>query len=227
MALQTRRDSYNTSEQTLSSLVTLCADCPKFCHERTERVVENRSRAPRGWEPQFTAVAEERRKEDCGLCESYCRRVASVCPTPTAIERFEALGYKEAARRSAAEDGLPTVQQMSRCENAVAEFSRVLFLLAHKPSKVAFEDVDPKTGANMSEEGAGAGEPTEVHKKVLRGGSIDDAILKRWSTARRGRAEMEELGVVRSAEETAMLKQERDRQSALESPNTRGTTPRW
>ncbi|RNF02367.1 ribosomal P protein AGP2beta-1 [Trypanosoma rangeli] len=224
MALQTRRDSYNTSQQTLSSLVALCTDCPKFCHERTERVVENSSRAPRGWESQFMAVAEQRRSEERALCERYCHRVASVCPAPTDIERFEALGYKEVTQRSALE-GLPTVQQMSRCENAASEFSRVLFSLAHKPSKVSFDNVDPKTGAKVTEEGEG--EATEVHKKVLSGGSIDDAILKRWSTARRGRADMEELGVIRSAEETARLKHERDRELVVESSNARGTTPRW
>ncbi|RNC38102.1 ribosomal P protein AGP2beta-1 [Trypanosoma cruzi] len=225
MTLQTRRDKYDTSQLTLSSLVALCADCSSFFLERTARVLDNQSRAPKGWENQFAAVAKQRRQEDCELCERYCHRVSSVCPDSKDIEHFEALGYKEVARRTSL-DGLPTVQQMSRCENAVSEFSRVLFSLAHKPSKVAFEDVDPKSGLKKSEEG-GDGEPTELHKKVLSGGSIDDAILQRWSTARKGRAEMEEMGVLRSAEETASLRQELGRQRSEEYIKTRGTTPKW
>ncbi|KEG14381.1 ribosomal P protein AGP2beta-1 [Trypanosoma grayi] len=170
------------------------------------------------------AVAEQRRKEDYNLCERHCLRVASVCPTPSSIENFNAIGHNKVAQLSRM-DGLPTIQQMSRCEHAVFDFSKVLFSLAHKPSKVVFENIDPKTGVKASEEPDG--EPTEVHKKVLSGWSVDEAILRRWSTARRERTEMEGLGVLRSAEETSIFKEELERQKAEEAVKARATTPKW
>ncbi|ORC90679.1 putative ribosomal P protein AGP2beta-1 [Trypanosoma theileri] len=224
MALQSHKDNYNTNGLTISSLVALCSDCSKLCLERTERVIENKSRAPRGWEKEYMTVAQERRKEDYNLCEVHCQRVASVCPISSDIDRFYALGYKKVAQLNDL-NGLPSIQQMSRCERAAFDFSNVLFSLAHKPSKVVFETVDPKTGVKT--EDREDGEPSEVHKKVLAGGSVKDEILRRWSTARRGREDMEELGVLRSIKDSSIFKEELERQKEEEAIKSRGTTPKW
>ncbi|KAG8340420.1 hypothetical protein ERJ75_000740200 [Trypanosoma vivax] len=220
MALKLNKDSFEAREVSLTSLVALCADCRELCLRQTERVMENRSRAPRGWDNEYKLVAEERRKEDYHLCEHSCIRVAVACPALDALERFEALGYRKAAQIGV-QDGLPSVQQVSRCEQAAAGLSRVLFTLAHKPSKVMFEKANPKTGQQFEEE---AGESAVAQKPLASSRSIDEAILNRWSPSARGQKEMEGLGFIRSKTEASNHKRDTD----VESPGeAKGTVPKW
>ncbi|CBH12016.1 ribosomal P protein AGP2beta-1, putative [Trypanosoma brucei gambiense DAL972] len=220
MALQLNKDKYNTNELSMASLVALCSDCKRLCVEKTGRMVENMSRAPRGWEEEYTSAAEKRRGEDFELCHSRCLRVTSVCPSPTALEWFESLGYRRVAEMSPT-DGIPTIQQVSRCEYALTDFTNVLFSLAHKPSKVMFDKVNPKTGERLDREVGG--ESSDIKKPVLGAGSIDEAILNRWSSPKRGRRDMEDLGLIRSPHDSTQFKRELERQDM----KVGGTTPRW
>ncbi|CCD12021.1 unnamed protein product [Trypanosoma congolense IL3000] len=225
MALQLNKDKYGTNEFNMSSLVALCSNCASLCLERTERAMENMSRAPRGWEAEYTAVARERQREDLTLCQSHCARVASVCPAPEALERFEAVGHRTAVEKPVA-DGLPTLQQVSRCEHALMDFTQVLFSLAHKPSKIVFEKLNPKTGERLDDEVSG-GAAAGSEKSVLSGRSFDETILNRWSSSKREHEEMEKLGIVRSPADAASLKRKLERQGEEQSTEKKGTTPRW
>lgn len=155
------------------------------------------------------------------------------------------------------QDDERSVQALSRCENAAARFSKVLFAIAQKPSKVSFESVDPKTGKRMVgdldalDKDAGSSNPPETAeadrsatgKKQMDKQAIHDEILRRWSTSRRERSAMEELGVIQTEEGIQQKKQEIIRQqqqgaqqrtvptSATEqsesSSGSGGTVPRW
>jgi CelD/BcsL family acetyltransferase involved in cellulose biosynthesis len=165
----------------------------------------------------------------------------------------------------------PTSQELTRCGNAAERFSRVLFAIAQKPSKIHFDNVNPKTGAkmaeiqelveeldgvanpsaaaavaatNVSKEVAAATASSPAGKKPLDKQTAHNEILKRWSTSRRERTNMEELGVIHTHEDTQKLKQElqlkeaqEQRQrllgansgsgSSRESGDSSGTVPKW
>mmetsp|Transcript_70011 Transcript_70011/g.81633 ORF Transcript_70011/g.81633 Transcript_70011/m.81633 type:complete len:252 (+) Transcript_70011:50-805(+) len=251
MPLIVSRDSLESKQTTLVGLVELCQDCVSYCREKTERYLENRSRAPRGWETEYEAIAAERRKEDAEKCEAACRLVQRGCPTVEKLQAYDA--YYESMRQSRSSTAagvpppsLPTIQEVSRCEHAAERFASVLFAISQKPTKVHFDSVNPKTGEMMREgadeeassaDGAVAGDASKVAaaaraagKKPMDKAAIQDEILKRWSTSRRERINMEELGVIRTGEETMALKQQmaRDQQMAdRKTAEESGTVPKW
>lgn len=223
MALREHKDSYDFKVFSLSSFVAQCSNCQKLCLEKTERMIDNRSRAPRGWDTLFKAVAEERRNEDFDLCETKCLHLARVCPEAHVIESYEkAVGAKQNPALLAKEFSL---QEMSRCENAADTFSKVLFSVTHKPSKVSFDQGKDQV-ASEKPGSPSDGAPTEVHRKVLEGSkSIDNEILRRWSKSRQDRLNMEEQGILRSEKDVAELR--RSHRKADEETGASGTTPRW
>lgn len=222
MALQENRDSYEAKALSLSDFVVQCADCHQLCLEKTARVVENRSRAPRGWDSIFNSVAEERRSEDLDQCESRCRYLHTACPSRDKVLQYEqvlAAAAPQSRRRVPPDASL--LQEASRCEHAVETFSNALFVLAHKPSKVSFTTNDPKTGTAKYDE-AHDGAPTEAHRKVLEGAkNIDGEILRRWSKARNDRLNMEQQGIVRAPGASASA------DSGSSGSPSSGTTPTW
>ncbi|KAK7195415.1 ribosomal P protein AGP2beta-1 [Novymonas esmeraldas] len=222
MALQENKDSYAVKALSLSEFVLQCTDCHQLCLEKTARVVENRSRAPRGWDSVFHSVAEERRTEDLELCESRCRDVHSVCPSQDRVRQYEqVLAAASLKAAKGTPPSPPLLQDASRCEHAVEVFSNVLFALTHKPSKVSFAAKDPQTG-NIKYDESHDGAPTEAHRKVLEGAkNIDNEILRRWSKARQDRLNMEEQGIVRPAGTTAVP------QVPTDASASSGTAPRW
>lgn len=210
-------------EVTLSEMVALCQDCSKMCWEKTSRVVENVSRAPRGWEDVFKSVAEERRREDNEVCVKFCTLVKTSCPASSQVAAYEKVDFKK-VKKGSYPAGVPSIQEMTRCEHAVEKFTNVLFTLAHKPSKVSF-GAGSTPEQDASGDGKGKNEPpTEAHRKVLEGAKVDDEIVRRWSAARQGRIHMEEQGVVRTPQAAEAFKQELKQQDRAEKG---GTTPRW
>lgn len=254
MPLIVSKDSLESRPTTLTGLVELCQNCVAYCAERTERYLANRSRAPRGWEAEYEAIAAERRKEDTEKCESACRLVQRGCPTVERLKAFDDNQESLRSRRSAPSSSvasmessnLPTIQEMSRCEHAAERFASVLFAISQKPTKVHFESVNPKTGEVMKEGadddasspgGAVGGDASKVAAAALAAGkkpfdkaAIQDEILKRWSTSRRERINMEELGVIRTGEETMALKQQMAKEQQLaerKAAEESGTVPKW
>lgn len=281
MPLHVSRDSYESKQVTLADLVDLCRDCTKYCFERTERLLSNRGHAPRGWEKEYAEVANERRSQDMDLCMSACTALPRSCPSVERLRAFEALdgttphppteakqvepksssGVLGLFRKSKSESAapvvpleLPTTQELSRCGNAAEKFSRVLFAIAQKPSKVHFDNINPKTGEKAAEmdevvaELAGVAnasastvkkevaEATASVKKPLDKKTAHDEILKRWSTSRRERTNMEELGVIQTHDDTQRLKQElqlketqaKQKADAGQSQGaSSGTVPKW
>ncbi|CUG91088.1 ribosomal P protein AGP2beta-1, putative [Bodo saltans] len=300
MPLHVSRDSYESKQVTLADLVELCKDCTKYCLEKTERLVSNRGHAPRGWEKEYEEVANERRSQDLELCTTACTAVPRSCPSVEQIRAFERGQFHGATqpeskdtagsqksggvlglfRRNSKNEPIapepvvplvaPTNQELGRCENAAERFSRVLFAIAQKPSKVHFDNVNPKTGVKMAEiqelvdevdvvanpalaaskkdvksEVAAATASSQIVKKPLDKQTAHNEILKRWSTSRRERTNMEELGVIHTHDETQKLKQEmqlkeaqeqRERllgrsgkqdESSQEQGGSSGTVPKW
>lgn len=227
MALQSNHDSHATKEVGVSDIAAMCNDCTTMCWEKTARIVNNVSRAPRGWEKLFKSVAEERRLEDQVVCEAFCERVRATCPVTDRIIAYEKVDLRKIKKGAAYPEGVPSVQDMTRCEHAVEQFSNLLFTLAHKPSKVSFA-----TGGASEAPAAAAGDtgdaapPTEAHRKVLEGGKVDDEIVRRWSAARQGKLHMQAQGILRTEDGAKEFKQELKDQEKREAAN-RGTTPRW
>lgn len=183
MTLRTHSETLETKGLSLAEMVQFSTDCSSLCWDKTERVVENTSRAPRGWEYIFKSVAKERREEDYSKCTSVCALVQKACPEPSRIEKYEHLiAEKRRFQGRQVPEGVPTIQEISRCEHTVELFAQLLFSLAHKPTKVAFEvnsgqeDPSPPCG----------GAPTEAHRKVLEGSArnIEEEIAKRWKRNR-------------------------------------------
>lgn len=226
MALQENKDSFNAQALSLSEFVAQCADCHKLCLEKTARVVENRSRAPRGWDSVFDSVAAERRSEDLDLCESRCQYMQTSCPSKERVEGYEPALAATSQRGKKTKVDPAVLQEASRCEHAVQTFSNVLFALAHKPSKIAFAtNKDLRTGSDKYDE-TQDGAPTEAHRKVLEGAkNIDSEILRRWSKARQGRLHMEEQGIVQSPGNTPSSTNSGAPPPSSSGPT--GTTPTW
>ena len=68
------------------------------------------------------------------------------------------------------------------CENTSAEFAQVLFMLAHKPTKVSFNSIDPKSGDSFDPEtGAWTASKTNI--------DYDKVIKDKWNTAVHANAE--------------------------------------
>lgn len=222
MALQNNKDSFQTKALSLPEFVLQCSDCHKLCLEKTARVVENRSRAPRGWDSLFDSVAAERRSEDLDMCEKRCQYMQTVCPSKEKVQEYEKVLDVALQRGKKAKADPSFLQEASRCEHAVEMFSNVLFALAHKPSKVVFVTTkDPHTGEEKYDESKD-GAPTEVHRKVLEGAkNIDEEILRRWSKARQGRLGMEEQGIVQKPGNTVP-----GAEPSAPSGSS-GTTPSW
>lgn len=253
MPLLVTRDRLDSNHVTLSGIVTLCKDCVSYCLEKTERVMANKSRAPRGWEKEYLEIAEARRTEDSRLCVDACQLLPRSCPSVERLiahekyedERAVYLQEKKKNPRTrmlppVAPEELPSVYEMSRCENAAERFSKVLFAISHKPSKVHFDSVNPKTGEKMEDDtdvidpalaAATAGASTaKKSTNTMDKNAINDEILKRWSTSRRERMNMEELGVIRTGEETQKLKEEMMKKKAQEEKDKlmgSGTLPKW
>ncbi|KAG5472595.1 hypothetical protein LSCM1_04001 [Leishmania martiniquensis] len=183
MALQENKDSYEVKALSLSEFVLQCSYCHQLCLEKTARVVENSSRAPRGWESVFHSVAEERRSEDLGLCESRCKYMHDVCPSQAKVQKYEeALAAAAPKARKSTPPSASVLQEASRCEHAVEAFSSVLFALAHKPSKVSFPTKGPQEGTTYGE--LRDGPPTEAHRKALEGvKKAQNVTLSGWSKA--------------------------------------------
>ncbi|CAD2213683.1 ribosomal P protein AGP2beta-1 [Angomonas deanei] len=268
MALQSHKDSFRLKELSLGDMVGLTDDCTQLCRGRTERIVENRSRAPRGWEKVFYNVAAERRDEEFATCLEKCQHVQRSCPESTKLKEAE-IAFEEhpptkksggwfsfgSKKDTTSNATLPashvnsayaafSLMQMSRCEHALEDFSAELFTIAHKPSKVSFQGKDPATGEvkdsgdiapPVTGKGAtpSADPPSEAHRKVLEGGkagqtaasALDDAIMQRWSTARKGKMALEEQGYLRSEEEAKAMKQKDYHPSQQQGQS--GTTPKW
>jgi hypothetical protein len=222
MALQYNRDSFKTKALSLSEFVLQCTDCHKLCLEKTARVVENRSRAPRGWDSLFDSVAAERRSEDLDMCESRCQYMQTTCPASEKVHEYEKVLTAAAERAKKVKTDPSLLQEASRCEHAVEMFSNALFALAHKPSKVAFSTTKDLRTGNTKYDEAQDGAPTELHRKVLEGAkNIDSEIMRRWSKARNDRVQMEEQGIVQSPESST---------TGTTSPAAlvpSGTTPKW
>jgi hypothetical protein len=277
MALYVSKDKLETQEVTLSGLLRLCEDCKLFCLQKTERVIDNRSRAPRGWEKEYLDVATQRRSEDYDTCFDACNLLNRSCPAVSRVEQYdlhqeqsEALRNNHTAAsptkpqevakpakrgwfgfgKSSGEEPvkpidvaqLPSAQEVARCENAAERFAKILFAIAHKPSKVHFDAINPKTGEKMEGDKTAvvqAPEPVsgKVHPnepspppgrnegKRADSKALNDEILRRWSTSRRERRNMEELGVIRTNEETQQIKQELQKQKSMELSS--GTMPKW
>ncbi|KPI83649.1 putative ribosomal P protein AGP2beta-1 [Leptomonas seymouri] len=222
MALQDNKDSFEIKALSLSEFVLQCADCQKLCLERTARVVENRSRAPRGWDSLFDSVAAERRSEDLGMCESRCQYVQTSCPSKEKVQEYEEALAATSQHGKKLKTSSSVLQEASRCEHAVERFSNMLFALAHKPSKVAFSTSRAPHTEGEKHDASQDGAPTEAHRKVLAGAkNIDAEILRRWSKARKDRLQMEEQGIVQSPENTGPG-------TALSAPpESSGTKPTW
>lgn len=222
MALQENRDSYKVKALSLSEFVQQCSDCHQLCLEKTVRVLDNRSRAPRGWEALFNSVAEERRSEDLDLCESRCRYMQTTCPSQDKVQQYEqALAAASLKPKKSTPPNPSVLQDASRCEHAVEVFSNVLFALAHKPSKVSFPTKDLKTGGNTDAE-SHAGAPTEAHRKVLEGAkNMDNDVSCRWSKLRHERFGSKAQDVASSTGSSLAP------DTAAASPASSGTTPKW
>ncbi|AYU81178.1 ribosomal P protein AGP2beta-1, putative [Leishmania donovani] len=222
MALQENRDSYKVKAFSLSEFVQQCSDCHQLCLEKTARVVENRSRAPRGWEALFDSVAEERRSEDLDLCESRCRYMQATCPSQDRVQQYEeALAAASLKPKKRTPPNSSVLQDASRCEHAVEVFSNVLFALAHKPSKVSFPTKDLKAGGTNDAE-SHAEAPTEAHRKVLEGSkSMDNDIWRRWSKLRQERIGSNAQDITSSTGSSSLP------DTAAASAGSSGTTPKW
>ncbi|CBZ29054.1 putative ribosomal P protein AGP2beta-1 [Leishmania mexicana MHOM/GT/2001/U1103] len=222
MTLQENRDSYKVKGLSLSQFVLQCSDCHQLCLEKTARIVENRSRAPRGWEALFNSVAEERRSEDLDLCESRCRYMQATCPSQDKVQQYEqALAAASLKPKKSTPLNTSVLQEASRCEHAVEVFSNVLFALAHKPSKVSFPTKDLKTGGTTDAEAHG-GAPTEAHRKVLEGAkSTDTDISRRWRKLRQERLDSKVHDLAASTGSSSVP------DTAATSPGSSGTTPKW
>ena len=96
-----------------------------------------------------------------------------------------------------------TDQDISVCENLAGEFAQVLFMLAHKPTKISFSSLSPQSGDTYDPESGG----WEAKKKTV---DIDRAIKDRWNSAVHGGSE-------------------RAAPPAPEAPETQGsgTVPKW
>lgn len=226
MSLVSHQDSCKTKAVALSDVVAMCTNCTDMCWDKTQRVVSNTSRAPRGWESLYGAIATDRRQEEYEMCTSRCQLVRSSCPEVDKLKKYESIDEK-ALKRVPYPDGIPSLQELSRCEHAVEDFSRVLFALAHKPSKVVFETSEVGVEKEGRLGGGKGSPPTEVHEKVLKGANVDDEILRRWSTARKERLQMEELGVLRTGEEAAELKRRLLTVQKDAVADGSGTVPKW
>ncbi|GET90988.1 ribosomal P protein AGP2beta-1, putative [Leishmania tarentolae] len=222
MALQENRDSYKLRSLSLSEFVLQCADCHQLCLDKTARIVENRSRAPRGWESLFNSVAEERRSEDMDLCESRCRYMQTTCPSQERVQQYEqALAAAFLKSKKGTPPAASVLQEASRCEHAVEVFSNVLFALAHKPSKVSFPTKDLKTAGTTGAESP-AGAPTEAHRRVLEGAkNMDSDILSRRSKLHQQHTGSTEQ-VIASPSGSSWVAD-----GGVHSPSSSGTTPKW
>lgn len=253
MSRQENKDSVSLRAMSLSDMVDLCADCTALCLSRTERVITNSSRAPRGWESLYRSVAEERRNDDLALCEQRCRAVQQGCPSAAQLRRYEATSLPRGATLSAGEvrkaladttaaepaAATPSIHAISRCEHVAEVFASTLFLLAHKPSKLVFDNTLSQNSDSSSPAGDGSVWPeessgkTEVHQKVLRGAAdVDAEIMRRWSTARRERLYMQDHGILQvdgvGRREAAQAEASEDGAGGQGSGTAaRATTPRW
>lgn len=274
MPLVVSNDNLAAKEITLSGIVELCKDCVRYCREKTERVVSNRSRAPKGWESEYQAVAESRRKEDMDTCVDACKIIPRSCPSVERLRLLEKTQETTAANASKTstagllsrwtgsdkkKDGaphqqaldaldVPTIHELSRCEHAAERFVGILFAISQKPSKIHFDNVNPKTGEKMSDGDADTGgsealnvaQQMEANSKLQLSAPgkkpaadskvVNEEIMRRWSAARRERLNMEGLGIIRSTEDANALKQqitrEEQQQKAAEAQAS-GTVPKW
>ncbi|AIO00592.1 ribosomal P protein AGP2beta-1, putative [Leishmania panamensis] len=222
MALQENKDSYNIKALSLSEFVLQCSDCHRLCLEKTARVLENRSRAPRGWEGLFSSVAEQRRFEDLDLCESRCHNVQAVCPSNDKVREYEqALAAASLKPKNITPPNPSLLQAASRCQHAVEVFSNVLFALAHKPSKVSFPIKDPAKGEGKGSE-PHDGAPTETHRKVLAGATnMNSEIL------RRGRKGHQDQLIPREEDIASSTDSDWATHTPTSAPGLSGTTPKW
>ncbi|KAG5498146.1 hypothetical protein GH5_02946 [Leishmania sp. Ghana 2012 LV757] len=222
MALQENKDSYEVKALSLTEFVLQCADCQRLCLEKTARVLENRSRAPRGWESVFDAVAEERRTEDFRLCESRCRIMHTACPSRDKVRQYEEVLAAAAQKdRKGTPPNASVLQEASRCEHAVETMSSVLFTLAHKPSKVSFPTKDLKAQDTKYGEARDTA-PTEAHRKALGGAkAAQSALSSNWSKLRPDHLDGDRQHTASPADFS------RDPKTAATSSASGATTPRW
>jgi hypothetical protein len=98
---------------------------------------------------------------DMEKCMAECTLVNSTCPEPKKLqqlqsydERMETARLPKNAKNAQWREVLSEVppvsdQDFTRCEHAAERFVKLLFAIAHKPTKVRFDTVDPKTGKKL------------------------------------------------------------------------------
>ena len=223
MPLIENRDTINASQVSLVDIVDMCLRCKALCDERTMRFVENRSRAPRGWESEYMRRAEQNKKQAFNMCVESCEQVSRSCPNSEEIHQYLEYHKQGAAKNGDSKsrmdfDALPSAAEIMRCESVAERFARTLFAVAHLPTKVSFDAVNPKTGERLSE---GAEKPEA--QPELSAKSANDEIMRRWSTSRKERINLEEHGVIRTEKEIQAQKEEYQKLEKEEN----GTRPRW
>ena len=188
------RDTSLSKQVSLGDIVELCSNCTSLCASKVQRVVSNASRPPKGWENEWGARAKEDQKDEMDKCMVGCNRVHTQCPPAREVRLFqgESVDGEEAPTKGpwwkfglggskpvSSSTAVVTDQGISICENSAAEFAQVLFMLAHKPTKISFSSMDPKSGDTYDPE---TGSWATNAKTV----DYDRVIKDRWNTAVQG-----------------------------------------
>lgn len=226
----------------MAELVDMCRDCTSLCTSKTRRVLENRSRSPRGWEKEYDEVAMSFQKHEFEQCLEACARVQRQCPEPTTIR--QRLGVQpDSVRLSQSSDSRPwwkfwssgsqvthlevqqstvvTDAELGVCENAAGDFSNVLFMLAHKPTKVQFHSYDPKTGDAYNPD---TGEWITRNKANQSSKEITAMLVDKWNSGLHGKHAQRAPEV---NESDAGMPSQQSTSAPAHDPSVRGTVPRF
>eukprot|EP00758_Cryptobia_borreli_P003928 Tbor_TRINITY_DN4069_c0_g1::TRINITY_DN4069_c0_g1_i1::g.11763::m.11763 len=255
--MQQNKDSYELKEVTVGDLVEMCVDCNSTCQRRTSRVVDNSSRPPRGWEKEYENVANNNQKVEFEKCMTACQAVSRWCPKPSYVRTYMGeepktvekpsgskrpwwkLGFGGSGDKASSSShnnidsssNVVTESEMGICINKVEDFTKMLFLLAHKPTKVMFQTYDPKTGNAFDQE---TGEFATRDAKPSTGGNIDQTIKSRWAGETKKSFELSRADHKRTEEANTLSADQSTGADVnpLNKPegdgNTvRGTVPRW
>lgn len=165
------KDSYEQQKVTFPQIVAMSGDCLSTCEQRSTRTLTNNSRALKGKEEDYSKYALERKAQEMRQCMEVCSLVKSSCPDTKVVEQHEAYEERLFAARSSKkmetravvnEKPVIDAQQLSRCEHAVEILVKTFFSMAHKPTKVHFDIVDPKTGQKMGGNDTGDSKISEL-----------------------------------------------------------------
>ena len=188
----------------------------------------------KGREKAWAEKAKLRQQEDINLCMAECTLVQTACPSEKKLLQLEHYDERLATAKlpKNANDGkwrevlseVPPVsdQDYTKCEHAAERFVQMLFVLAHKPTKVRFDLVDPKTGKKL-----GSNDVEKMTKNLQSGDEVAiRADAMNQSVDKKAFTEMYNKKVansLRSSHAQAQAPEAKDESAEAGS----GTTPRW